>query len=106
MPLEHTHDVAETLQYCMEGLSEVDRAFITVRSLTENVSRFGIVLAGWLMLYYRSTMPLTARLGMLLQLRSDPSDATFDPGTVRLPEKVPSHTYTEFDGRIKSRCFY
>jgi hypothetical protein len=29
-PLEHVHDVAETLQYCMEGLSEVDRAFVTV----------------------------------------------------------------------------
>jgi len=29
-PLEHAHDVAETLQYCMEGLNEVDRAFISV----------------------------------------------------------------------------
>jgi len=29
-PLEHTHDVAETLQYCLEGLSEVDRAFVSV----------------------------------------------------------------------------
>jgi len=29
-PLEHAHDVAETLQYCLEGLSEVDRAFVTV----------------------------------------------------------------------------
>lgn len=24
------HDVAETLQYCLEGLGEVDRAFVTV----------------------------------------------------------------------------
>jgi len=29
-PLEHAHDVAETLQYCLEGLSEVDRAFVSV----------------------------------------------------------------------------
>jgi len=29
MPLEHAHDVAETLQYCVEGLPEVDRAFVT-----------------------------------------------------------------------------
>ncbi|KAL3422328.1 cation efflux family protein [Phlyctema vagabunda] len=28
-PLEHAHDVAETLQYCCEGLPEVDRAFVT-----------------------------------------------------------------------------
>lgn len=28
-PLEHAHDVAETMQYCLEGLSEVDRAFVT-----------------------------------------------------------------------------
>lgn len=27
--LERTHDVAETLQYCCEGLGEVDRAFVT-----------------------------------------------------------------------------
>lgn len=27
--LEHSHDVAETLQYCCEGLSEVDRAFVS-----------------------------------------------------------------------------
>ena len=27
--LEHAHDVAETLQYCLEGLDEVDRAFVT-----------------------------------------------------------------------------
>ncbi|KAL8688591.1 MAG: hypothetical protein Q9218_005539 [Villophora microphyllina] len=29
-PLEQAHDVAETLQYCCEGLNEVDRAFVTV----------------------------------------------------------------------------
>lgn len=29
-PLEHVHDVSETLQYCMEGLNEVDRAFVSV----------------------------------------------------------------------------
>lgn len=29
-PLRRCHDVAETLQYCLEGLSEVDRAFVTV----------------------------------------------------------------------------
>lgn len=29
-PLEEAHDVAETLQYCMEALDDVDRAFITV----------------------------------------------------------------------------
>jgi divalent metal cation (Fe/Co/Zn/Cd) transporter len=28
-PLEISHDIAETLQYCCEGLPEVDRAFIT-----------------------------------------------------------------------------
>lgn len=28
--LEQSHDVAETLQYCLEGLEEVDRAFVTV----------------------------------------------------------------------------
>jgi divalent metal cation (Fe/Co/Zn/Cd) transporter len=28
--LMQAHDVAETLQYCLEGLSEVDRAFVTV----------------------------------------------------------------------------
>ncbi|RYO84415.1 hypothetical protein DL764_009340 [Monosporascus ibericus] len=27
--LRHTHDIAETLQYCAEGLPEVDRAFVT-----------------------------------------------------------------------------
>lgn len=34
-PLEHAHDVAETLQYCMEGLPEVDRAFITCDYATQ-----------------------------------------------------------------------
>lgn len=29
-PLRRCHDVAETLQYCLEALSEVDRAFVTV----------------------------------------------------------------------------
>ncbi|KAF2838338.1 hypothetical protein M501DRAFT_956775 [Patellaria atrata CBS 101060] len=29
-PLRQAHDVAETLQYCCEGLGEVDRAFVTV----------------------------------------------------------------------------
>jgi len=28
-PLSRSHDVAETLQYCCEGLDEVDRAFVT-----------------------------------------------------------------------------
>ncbi|CAN8101974.1 unnamed protein product [Discula destructiva] len=29
-PLMKTHDISETLQYCLEGLPEVDRAFVTV----------------------------------------------------------------------------
>ncbi|KAK5017338.1 cation efflux family-domain-containing protein [Cryomyces antarcticus] len=29
MPLHRAHDIAETLQYCCEGLDEVDRAFVT-----------------------------------------------------------------------------
>jgi divalent metal cation (Fe/Co/Zn/Cd) transporter len=29
-PLGRCHDVAETLQYCLEGLKEVDRAFVTI----------------------------------------------------------------------------
>lgn len=29
-PLRRCHDVAETLQYCLEGLNEVDRAFVTM----------------------------------------------------------------------------
>ena len=28
--LGRAHDVAETLQYCLEGLEEVDRAFVSV----------------------------------------------------------------------------
>jgi divalent metal cation (Fe/Co/Zn/Cd) transporter len=28
--LKKAHDIAETLQYCMEGLSEVDRSFVTM----------------------------------------------------------------------------
>ena len=28
--LVRAHDIAETLQYCLEGLKEVDRAFVTV----------------------------------------------------------------------------
>jgi divalent metal cation (Fe/Co/Zn/Cd) transporter len=34
-PLEHSHDVAETLQYCCEGLPEVDRAFISCDYATQ-----------------------------------------------------------------------
>ncbi|KAF1837894.1 hypothetical protein BDW02DRAFT_576811 [Decorospora gaudefroyi] len=29
-PLRKCHDIAETLQYCLEGLKEVDRAFVTM----------------------------------------------------------------------------
>lgn len=29
-PLSKAHDIAETLQYCLEGLKEVDRAFVSV----------------------------------------------------------------------------
>jgi len=29
-PLAVAHDIAETLQYCYEGLEEVDRAFVTI----------------------------------------------------------------------------
>ncbi|EUC33541.1 hypothetical protein COCVIDRAFT_13222 [Bipolaris victoriae FI3] len=29
-PLRTCHDIAETLQYCLEGLKEVDRAFVTM----------------------------------------------------------------------------
>jgi divalent metal cation (Fe/Co/Zn/Cd) transporter len=28
--LMRAHDIAETLQYCLEGLNEVDRAFVSV----------------------------------------------------------------------------
>jgi len=34
-PLEYAHDVAETLQYCLEGLNEVDRAFVSVDYATK-----------------------------------------------------------------------
>jgi divalent metal cation (Fe/Co/Zn/Cd) transporter len=30
VPLMRAHDISETLQYCLEGLPEVDRAFVTV----------------------------------------------------------------------------
>jgi len=30
IPLMKAHDISETLQYCLEGLPEVDRAFVTV----------------------------------------------------------------------------
>ncbi|GAB7365030.1 hypothetical protein MBLNU230_g5811t1 [Neophaeotheca triangularis] len=33
--LHRTHDVSETLQYCCEGLDEVDRAFVTVDYSTQ-----------------------------------------------------------------------
>ena len=29
LPLRRVHDIAEALQYCAEGLEEVDRAFVT-----------------------------------------------------------------------------
>ena len=29
-PIMQAHDIAETLQYCLEGLGEVDRAFVTI----------------------------------------------------------------------------
>jgi hypothetical protein len=29
-PLSRCHDIAETLQYCLEGLKEVDRAFVSI----------------------------------------------------------------------------
>ncbi|KAI4234942.1 MAG: hypothetical protein L6R40_006610 [Gallowayella cf. fulva] len=37
-PLEEAHDVAETLQYCCEGLNEVDRAFVTIDYTAEGPS--------------------------------------------------------------------
>ncbi|EHY51792.1 Metal tolerance protein 7 [Exophiala dermatitidis] len=36
MPLRRTHDIAETLQYCAEALSEVDRAFVTADYSVQN----------------------------------------------------------------------
>ncbi|KIX93282.1 uncharacterized protein Z520_10925 [Fonsecaea multimorphosa CBS 102226] len=35
-PLRRTHDVAETLQYCCEALTEVDRAFVTTDYSAQN----------------------------------------------------------------------
>ena len=35
-PLRREHDVAETLQYCVEALEEVDRAFVTTDCSAEN----------------------------------------------------------------------
>lgn len=40
-PLEHAHDLSETLQYCLEGLPEVDRAFVTCDYKMENPSGHG-----------------------------------------------------------------
>ncbi|KAF2404446.1 cation efflux protein [Trichodelitschia bisporula] len=37
-PLIQAHDIAETLQYCLEGLGEVDRAFVTVDYASEGPS--------------------------------------------------------------------
>lgn len=37
-PLMRTHDIAETLQYCLEGLPEVDRAFVSVDYASEGPS--------------------------------------------------------------------
>ncbi|KAI4220996.1 MAG: hypothetical protein L6R36_007210 [Xanthoria steineri] len=37
-PLEEAHDIAETLQYCCEGLEEVDRAFVTMDYTAEGPS--------------------------------------------------------------------
>ena len=36
------HDVAETLQYCLEGLREVDRAFVTVDCKSSSFLSFPI----------------------------------------------------------------
>ena len=44
--LLRAHDIAETLQYCLEGLAEVDRAFVTVDcgypsfGVVSNLSRY------------------------------------------------------------------
>ncbi|EXJ61270.1 uncharacterized protein A1O5_11827 [Cladophialophora psammophila CBS 110553] len=35
-PLRRTHDIAETLQYCCEALTEVDRAFVTTDYSAQN----------------------------------------------------------------------
>ena len=37
-PLRTSHDIAETLQYCCEALSEVDRAFVTIDYATQGPS--------------------------------------------------------------------
>ncbi|KAK7550109.1 hypothetical protein IWX49DRAFT_149585 [Phyllosticta citricarpa] len=37
-PLRKAHDIAETLQYCCEALSEVDRAFVTIDYATQGPS--------------------------------------------------------------------
>ncbi|KAL8850876.1 MAG: hypothetical protein Q9221_004189 [Calogaya cf. arnoldii] len=37
-PLDKAHDIAETLQYCLEGLEEVDRAFVTMDYTAEGPS--------------------------------------------------------------------
>jgi len=42
-PLYRAHDVAETLQYCCEGMTEVDRAFVT----TDCEYYFALVERGW-----------------------------------------------------------
>ena len=38
-PLRRTHDIAETLQYCCEALSEVDRAFVTTDCKFSRIAR-------------------------------------------------------------------
>jgi hypothetical protein len=43
-PLRKCHDIAETLQYCLEGLSEVDRAFVTMDCEFETLLRVGDML--------------------------------------------------------------
>lgn len=42
-PLTRCHDVAETLQYCLEGLKEVDRAFVTIDCKLIDVSRAALL---------------------------------------------------------------
>jgi divalent metal cation (Fe/Co/Zn/Cd) transporter len=43
-PLNVAHDIAETLQYCCEGLNEVDRAFVTTDCKCCLPSDFGEIL--------------------------------------------------------------
>ena len=45
--LGRAHDVAETLQYCLEGLGEVDRAFVTVDCEFFLLSVFFLFLLFW-----------------------------------------------------------